>query len=285
MFKFFFYSFLASTLLLACNEKSKQVKEEVLAEYKTKKLVKSDIPEEILTKFREGDSTNLLKSFIDTWLENQVMLEVAENSLSDEEKDKEKLIEDYRTSLLIYEYQQKLMKKMLDTAVTESEIDTFYKNNLNTFLLRKNIVKIRYVKINKANNSSKKVRQLIQSNDAASVEKLRELAEKDADNFYLDSNWLYLNEITKEIPLDENYNQQRFLSNNKFIQLEENGTLYFLYILDFKIKNAISPIEFEREKIKDIILYKRKLDVLKQNQKNLFEQAKQSGEIKYYLNK
>jgi hypothetical protein len=276
---------LASTLLFACGEKSKQESEEVLAEYKAKKLLKSDIPEDILSKFREGDSTNLLKSFIDKWLENQVMLEVAEKSLSDEEKDKEKLIEDYRTSLLIYEYQQKLMKKMLDTAVTESEIDTFYKNNLNTFLLRKNIVKIRYVKIDKANNSSKKVKQLIQSNDAGSVEKLRELAEKDADNFYLDSNWLYLNEITKEIPLDENYNQQRFLSNNKFIQLEENGTLYFLYILDFKIKNAISPIEFEREKIKDIILYKRKLDVLKQNQKTLFEQAKQSGEIKYYLNK
>jgi hypothetical protein len=283
--KLFFYSFLASTLLFACGEKSKQVNEEVLAEYKANKLLKSDIPEDILSKFREGDSTNLLKSFIDTWLENQVMLEVAEKSLSEEEKDKEKLIEDYRTSLLIYEYQQKLMKKMLDTAVTESEIDTFYKNNLNTFLLRKNIVKIRYVKIDKSNNSAKKVKQLIQSNDVGSVEKLRELAEKDADNFYLDSNWLYLNEITKEIPLDENYNQQRFLSNNKFIQLEENGTLYFLYILDFKIKNAISPIEFEREKIKDIILYKRKLDVLKQNQKTLFEQAKQSGEIKYYLNK
>ncbi len=272
--------------IAACNKKGSNNTEEVLAEYNGNFLYKTDIPEDILSKFKEGgDSTGLLKSFIDKWLENQVMVEVANEKLSDEEKNKEKLIEDYRNSLLIYEYQQKLMKENLDTAVTESEIAAFYKDNSETFLLRKNIVKIKYVKILKQKADLNKLKKLMQTTSPESDKLLMNLAESNAENFYLDSNWLYLDDITKEIPLDENYNQQRFLANNKFIQIEENNMLYLLYIIDFRIKNAISPLAFEREKIKDIILYKRQLNFLKDNQKKLFDKAVSSGAIKYHIKK
>jgi hypothetical protein len=272
--------------LAACGKKDSNSNEEVLAEYNGKFLYKTDIPEDILGKFKEGgDSTGLLKSFIDKWLENQVMVAIAEEKLSDEEKNKEKLIEDYRNSLLIYEYQQKLMRENLDTAVTESEIAAFYEDNSETFLLRKNIVKIKYVKILKQKADLNKLKKLMQTASPENDKVLMTLAESNAENFYLDSNWLYLDDITKEIPLDENYNQQRFLANNKFIQIEENNMLYLLYIIDFRIKNATSPLAFERDKIKDILLYKRQLNFLKDNQKKLFDKAVSSGAIKYHIKK
>lgn len=272
--------------IAACGKKGSNSTEEVLAEYNGKFLYKTDIPEDILGKFKEGgDSTGLLKSFIDKWLENQVMVAIAEENLSDAEKNKEKLIEDYRNSLLIYEYQQKLMRENLDTAVTESEIAAFYKDNSETFLLRKNIVKIKYVKILKQKADLNKLKKLMQTASPENDKVLMALAESNAENFYLDSNWLYLDDITKEIPLDENYNQQRFLANNKFIQIEENYMLYLLYIIDFRIKNAISPLAFERDKIKDILLYKRQLNFLKDNQKKLFDKAVSSGAIKYHIKK
>ncbi len=272
--------------LAACGKKDSNSTEEVLAEYNGKFLYKTDIPEDILGKFKEGgDSTGLLKSFIDKWLENQVMVAIAEEKLSDEEKNKEKLIEDYRNSLLIYEYQQKLMRENLDTAVTESEIAAFYEDNSETFLLRKNIVKIKYVKILKQKADLNKLKKLMQTASPENDKVLMTLAESNAENFYLDSNWLYLDDITKEIPLDENYNQQRFLANNKFIQIEENNMLYLLYIIDFRIKNATSPLAFERDKIKDILLYKRQLNFLKDNQKKLFDKAVSSGAIKYHIKK
>lgn len=253
-----------------------------MAEYKGKFLYRSDIPEDIWGKFREGDSTGLLKSYIDKWLEKQVLVDAAELSLSDTEKDKEKLIEDYRNSLLIYEYEQKLMREKMDTTVTEEEIKAFYEENLSTFQLRKNIVKIKYLKINKQKADVAKLRKLMQNPSEQNDASLMAFAEKEADNFYLDSNWLYLDDITKEIPLDANYDQQRFLSNSKFVQLEENNTLYLLYIIDFRIKNATSPLEFEKDKIRDIILHKRRLDMLKTNNKSIFEKALNSGDIKYH---
>ncbi len=270
--------------VFACKNGQQERKEEgALAEYKGHFLYKTDIPEDIWKKFSQGDSTGLLKSFIDKWLENQVLVQAAQEKLTDEEKNKDKLIEDYRNSLLIYEYHQKLVKEKMDTGVTEEEINTFYQNNISTFQLRKNIVKIRYVKINKGKADINKLRKLMQAPSPVNDSLLKVYAEKEADNFYVDSNWLYLDDITKEIPLDENYNQQRFLSNNKFISIEENGMLYLLYIIDFRIRNAASPIEFEKDKIKDIIKYRRKLDFLKSNQKTLVEKAIDKGEIKYYL--
>jgi hypothetical protein len=277
------FIFLAPFILLSCKSGSGEQKENALAEYRGRFLYKSDIPEDIWKKFSQGDSSGLLKSFIDKWLENQVLVVAAEEKLSDQEKNKEKLIEDYRNSLLIYEYQQKIVKEKMDTGVTEQEIISFYEGNISTFQLRKNIVKIRYVKINKAKADVNKLRKLMQSPSPVNDSLLKAYAEKEADNFYVDTNWLYLDDITKEIPLDENYNQQRFLSNNKFISIEENGMLYLLYIIDFRIRNATSPIEFEKEKIKDIIKYRRKLDFLKSNQKALVEKAVQNQEIKYYI--
>lgn len=279
------YLLVGLTAIASCKNKVKDTEDNLLAEYNGKFLYKNDIPLDVLNRFGEGDSTALLKAYIDNWLENQVMVEAAEKNLSDEEKNKEKLIEDYRNSLLIYEYQQKLMKENLDTGVTEEEIVSFYNDNKSSFLLRKNIVKIKYVKINKQNADLNKLKKLMQNasleNDAA----LKAYAEDKADNFYLDSSWLYLDDITKEIPLDANYDQQRFLSNNKFIQIEEKGVLYLLYIMDFRIKNAITPLEFERDKIIDIIRYKRRLEFLKTNKKSLFDKALESNEIKYHIKK
>ncbi len=267
----------------ACKDKKSSSKQEILAEYNGKILYKSDIPDDVWLAYNNGDSSGLLKSIIDKWIEKTALLEAAENALSDEQKNKERLIEDYRSSLLIYEYQQQLVREKLDTGVTDAEILTFYDENKAAFQLKKNIVKIRYIKIGKQKADINKLKRLMQNPGIENDNELKLYAEKQAENFYTDSNWLFLDDITKEIPLDENYNQQRFLSNNKFISIEENGILYLLYIIDFRIKDALSPLEFEKDKIKDIILYQRKLKFLKDIQNSLYQKASKGGDIKYYL--
>lgn len=270
---------LALTIFSACkNSESK----DVIAEYKGAQLLKSEIPSELFDEKNSGDSSARLKQFVEKWIENQIIVQAAEETLSDEEKNKEKLINDYRNSLLVFEYHQKMVQNQMDTSVSEQEIQNYFNDNLGNYLLRKNIVKIKYLKISKTVADVNKIKKLIQNSSKENDALLLKYAEDKADNFYLDSNWLFLDDITKEIPLNENYNQQRFLANNKYIQLEENNILYILYIIDFKIKNSVSPIEFEKEKIKDILLYQRKLKYLKDLEKNLIKNAKEKGEIKYY---
>jgi len=54
-----------------------------------------------------------------------------------------------------------------------------------------------------------------------------------------------------------------------------------LYITDFRIKDALSPIEFEKDKIRDIILYQRKLTFLKDHEAELLKSAQAKGKIKW----
>ena len=270
---------LVLTIFSACKNSDSK---DVIAEYKGAQLLKSEIPSELFDEKNNGDSSARLKQFVEKWIENQIIVQAAEETLSDEEKNKEKLINDYRNSLLVFEYHQKMVQNQMDTAVSEQEIQNYFNDNLGNYLLRKNIVKIKYLKISKKVADLNKIKKLIQNSSKENDALLLKYAEDKADNYYLDSNWLFLDDITKEIPLNENYNQQRFLANNKYIQLEENNILYILYIIDFKIKNSVSPIEFEKEKIKDILLYQRKLKYLKDLEKNLIKNAKEKGEIKYY---
>lgn len=270
---------LVLTIFSACKNSDSK---DVIAEYKGAQLLKSEIPVDLFDEKNNGDSSARLKQFVEKWIENQIIVQAAEETLSDEEKNKEKLINDYRNSLLVFEYHQKMVQNQMDTAVSEKEIQNYFNENLGNYLLRKNIVKIKYLKISKTVADLNKIKKLIQNSSKENDALLLKYAEDKADNYYLDSNWLFLDDITKEIPLNENYNQQRFLANNKYIQLEENNILYILYIIDFKIKNSVSPIEFEKEKIKDILLYQRKLKYLKDLEKNLIKNAKEKGEIKYY---
>jgi hypothetical protein len=270
------------TGLSACKKKTDN-QSQIIAEYKDKTLDINSIPKDLLQKFSTGDSVNLLKAYVDNWINNQILLDEADKYLNDEEKDKSTLINDYRNSLIIFEYHRKLMNSQLDTTVSEDEIKDYYENYINNFVLRKNIVKIKYIKIDENVADLKKLKNLMLKPSVENDLILKKYAEEKAQNFYLDTNWLYLDDITKEIPLSSDYNQQRFLSSNKFIQLAENNMLYLLYISDFRIKNNYSPIEFESENIKNIINYQRKLEFIKNHQTSLFNNATNKGEIKYHF--
>ena len=68
------------------------------------------------------DSAAFVQSYIDSWIKKQLLVAQAEMNLTDALKDVEDRIDDYRNSLLIYAYQQELIKQNFDTVVTKAEI-------------------------------------------------------------------------------------------------------------------------------------------------------------------
>jgi hypothetical protein len=113
---------------------------------------------------------------------------------------------------------------------------------------------------------------------------LRIFAETKAENFFLDNTWLYFDDVLREIPISSNYNQERFLQNNRFVELEEGGYIYLVTFVDFKFKDNITPMEFEKENIKKYIIMQRKAQYIEDKRKNMLHDAYNSGEIKIWLN-
>lgn len=229
------------------------------------------------------DSLDLLKKFIDNWVRESLVIQKAENNLTDEQKDVEKQLEDYRKSLITYSYEKELVKQKLDTVVSNEEIEQYYNNNQPDFELKDNIIKVIYVKVNKKAPGIEKLKKWYKSDNMKDREQLAGYCHQFAENFYLDDNsWLLFDDLLKEIPI-QTYNKELFLQNNRFVEVTDSLNEYFLNIKGFKIRNSISPLSFEKENIKNIILNKRKLELITKMKQDVYNDAANNKKIEIYI--
>ena len=105
-----------------------------------------------------------------------------------------------------------------------------------------------------------------------------------ASNFYLDdSSWLLFDDLLKEIPI-QTYNKELFLQNNRFVEVSDSLNHYFVNIKGFQIRNSLSPLGFEKENIINIILNKRKLQLITKMIEDIYNDAANTNKIEIYSN-
>jgi hypothetical protein len=237
------------------------------------------IPQGIPSK----DSAELLKKYIDNWIQESLVIQKAESNLTEEQKNVEKQLEDYRKSLITYTYEKELVKQKLDTVISNEEIEKYYNSNPSDFELKDNIIKVIYVKISKSAPGLDKLRKWYKSDNMKDREQLAGYCHQFAENFYLDDNsWLLFDDLLKEIPI-QTYNKELFLQNNRFVEVADSLHNYFLNIKGFKIRNSLSPLSFEKENIKNIILNKRKLELITKMKQDVYNDALNNKKIEIYI--
>ncbi len=269
-------------IFFSCGNKSTQNKDNAVARVFDEYLMPSEVEGIVPPGLDKADSLQVIHDYIDSWIRKKLLVRQSESNLSSEQKDFTRQLEEYRNSLIVYTYEQKLIQQSLDTVVTEQEIVNYYNLNKDDFQLRDNIVKVWYVKLQK-NNSLGAFRNLIKSDQPADRKKLMELSAKHAVNSFLDDqSWLVFDDILKEIPI-KTYNQEEYLKNNRYIEIEDSLFVYLLNIKGFMIKESVSPLSFETENIRSIIINKRKLALIEEMQKSLYNDALKSGDFEVLI--
>ena len=145
-------NFIFLTLLLfisvACSTE-KITDEKPIARVFNEFLYLSDLKDVLSGITSKDDSISLIKSFIEKWSKKQVLLHLAETNLSDEQKNVTRELDNYKTSLLIYKYQQSFISQKLDTVISEQELTEYYNAHPNEFQLEENIVKVIFIELPK----------------------------------------------------------------------------------------------------------------------------------------
>ena len=273
-----FFIIMLINLMMGCSNKSK---DDLVATAYDYNLYKSDLKGIIPRGSTKNDSIAIIKNFINNWIRQKIVLQKAEKNLSNEQKDFAEQIENYRNSLLVYSYESKLINQLLDTAVSNNQIQNYYDKNIDNFLLKDNIIKVNYVKLDLNSPYKAKMKSLL-LNKSDNKNQLLELCSKQAVNFYLeDDEWLMFNDLLKEIPI-ETYNQETFLKNNKTIEVKDENYYYLIIVKDFKIKESASPLSFEKDNIRNIIINKRKLELINKMHTELFNESLKNNEFKIY---
>jgi len=267
--------------LTACSTSDKNDEGAVARVYDSY-LYASDLKDVVPPGTSKEDSVAIVKKHISNWVSEMLIVKKAEDNLEEEEQNMKKQLDNYRKSLIMYAYEKALVNQQLDTVVDPKEIEKYYNDNPGNFELKDNIIKVVYIKVSRKAPDIEKVKKWYKSDAEKDKTSLDSYCRQFAENFYLDDNaWLLFDDLLKEIPI-ETYNKELFLKNNRFVEVQDSGSCYFVNIKGFKIKNSLSPLGFEKENIRNIILNKRKLELITKMKADIYQDALANKKLEIY---
>jgi len=242
-------------------------------------LSQKELTEAIPNGLNKEDSLSFVDQYIENWTREQVILQKAEEVLSEEGKNVAERLEKYRKSLLIYSYEQAYLEDRLDTIITEEEIKEYYDNHKKDFTLKGYIVKGYFGQFKNAIDIKDLKSWYRLKSDEDYINTLS-FSQINAIDYQLDTTkWIYFDKVLEKIPLENNIHKNSFIKYKKNIDFEEDGIYYFVNITDSKLEDELSPLVFEKEKIKSIILNQRTQKTIKKLNDELYKDAMKQQQI------
>ncbi len=254
--------FAVSLLAAACGKPAERQGDKPLARVFNRTLYLSDLD----GMFPPGeDSTLIINAYVERWIREALLLQEAERNIP-EDLNIDKLVRDYRASLVRHSYEQFLVEQLLDSTVTKEELEAFYENNKEQYQLETPIVRCFFVKVPLPAYRGEELRRLWNSSRAEDYSRLVQYCSQFAESHLLeDSTWHKVEDIAAELP-------PGILSadnpgSKKEITLRDDQYEYFLRILELKNRKEIAPFSYIEGQARRFILRSR-IDKLLENKKN-----------------
>lgn len=267
-------------LLGSCKFHKSERDDIVVAKVGDKTLMRMDLSSVLPKGMTQSDSIAQSKDFIQRWVKRELMLRMAEKNLTSEEKDFQRELEEYRSSLIIHRYQQQLLSQKLDTVLTENDIRQFYDKHPEQFVLDQNLVKAVSIEIPRALAKPAQIKKLMLASDDKSRTELEAYSFQYATKFdYFNNQWIDFNRITSMLPVDLN-NKEQFLKRNKFIEANDRDKYYFVSIKGFCLAGDKAPFDYVKGSIENLILNNRKMEFIQELEKNIYIKGQEENLFK-----
>jgi hypothetical protein len=252
---------------------------EIIAIVNTDKLFKEDLKDFLPRNISREDSLILVKSFIQDWAVKKLLLDAAANNNTQESlKNINNLVQDYKESLLINNFKEALIKQQLDTIISDNEVEAYYLINNENFKLNEVLVKSRYLYFDASIINKKEIVKFFKSEEIEDAEEL----ERQQLSFKMyqlnDSIWTELDKILLKLP----FSKDNLLKKSKFIQKQDSLGLYLVAIKDVLRRNDIAPLSYIKPTIKEMILHKRKIELIRDIEKIIVKDATKNNNFKIY---
>ena len=276
MSKIYFLLFICFIL----NSCKNNFNEDIVATVYGENLFLGDIVKEI--PLNTVDSSFFIKNFIDEWVSKRILLHHAKINLKIDQDEYDKKVNDYKNSLIIYNYEQQLVDQNLDTVITFDQIQNYYINNMENFVLNQNIFKGRFIIVNIEAPKIDLLKKIYKSVNDKDKIILEDYCKQFAINYSLsDTVWQYFSSLSNVFSsTDVSLRNHSIKNKTNIIQTEDN--LYLVYIKDFKSKGDISPLSLEISKIRNVLLNKKKINYLEKLSRDFYNNSLALDKIKIY---
>ncbi len=265
------------------DDSDKAKEQNAVARVKSSYLYKAELDGLVPTGTTVEDSVNITRKYINNWVRKELMVQEAATNIQIDQSEIERRVADYRYALISYEYQKLQVEGALDSEVSDEEVAEYYNTHVENFILKQNIIQGRFIKLSNEAPKKSSVRRWIKSKRSEDLESLKSYSFQFASNYSLeDSTWINFDEVIKNSPFSTISNKIQFLRRNRYVEETDSSYLYLFKIDEYKISDEISPLEFVREDIKKIILNKRKVELTKGLENDIYERAKENEDFEIY---
>ena len=270
-------------MLVSCDYLSlKQDTKTPIASVMDVTLYKEDLKSVIPSEIKGKDSILFVKSYINSWIKQRLLLNKAALNLADDSEKFEYLVKKYREELFINSYKEAVVKQYLDTEVNENDIHDYYLKNSENFKLNEELIQFKFLFIRADNVNKTALIKLFKSGKKEDTEKLLE-KEFQLDSYHFnDSIWVKYSDVVRGIPILKNVPKKELVKKSKFIQKEDSLGLYLISVKKVLVRNEIAPKSYITPTVKNMILHQRKLLLLRNIEETLLEDASKKEQFEIY---
>ena len=277
---------LASFLLIlasSCSYFSKEKNQEAIARVGDDFLYLEDIQNLVPSGSSKSDSIQIAESFINRWASQKLLISKAELNLEESKKEQfDALVQEYKMDLYTKAYIEELVKQTIDTTITETDLRNYYNTNKDNFRTNEALLKLRYIHLQNDNPKYEFIKQKF-FNYSKKDKQFWDTYVLQFKNFALnDSVWVEMNQVYKKLPFITTQNKDSYIAAGKSIQYRDSLDMYLVKIVDVTNKNQVSPFEYLQPTLKQVLINKRKVELIKKIEKEITDDAIKDKEYEIY---
>ncbi|MGL2966449.1 hypothetical protein [Flavobacterium sp. XGLA_31] len=275
--------FLLFLILSSCNYFKPEKKAESIARVGKSYLYKSDIATLVPAGTSKADSILIVRDFIDRWASQKLLIDAAERNLSEKKKGEfGNLIRQYKIDLYTKAYIEEVVKNTVDTVVSPEELKKYYNDNKENFKTNGTLVRLRYVHLAKNNPRFVTIRSKFFDYNKKD-KKFWDTYALQFKSFALnDSVWVDMSQVYAKLPVINPDNRDELMRAGKKIEIQHQEDVYLIKVTNVIDKNQISPFEYLKPTLKEVILNKRKLELIKKFEKEITDDAIKNKDYEIY---
>lgn len=227
------------------------------------------------------DSAKVVNDFVKMWVNDKLLYDKAKENIRQSEI--ESLVENYRKSLIVNEYQAKLLQERLSKTVSEKNLFDFFEQNKEQFNLTENIIQGLYLKIPKTSPQLENFRKWYKQGTEVAVEQIEKNTLQNAIGYeYFFDKWVSMDQVMANIPKTVS-DVEGFLKKNKELESQDSTFVYLLYVKNYKLLGSEAPYEYVKDDLQSIYRESQRDKFIKELQSDLYNKALANEQIKYYI--
>ncbi len=270
-------------LLFSCSKENNKNKADAIARVNNEYLYPSDLENLVPSGTTKKDSTALVKDFINRWATQQLLMNNANKNISKSKQiELDELINQYKLDLYSKAYLEQLVITKIDTVITNEEIEKYYNTNKSNFKANSPLVKLRYINLVKGNSKLASISAKFSSFKSKDKKDLKNLAIQFKDYAFNDSIWVDIDQVYERLPFVNQDNVTKFIDAGISYQFADSTSIWLVKVRDMVQKNNVVPLSYISPTIKQIIINKRKTDLINKIQTEITNDAIKDNDFEIF---